>query len=208
MMNPILKRISFFILLLFFIHGTTVLAVDTSDPMSMMKTIANNMLNALKENRPNLKRNPKLVFNLVYKHLLPHVDVAGMSRSAIGRNAWTKATSQQQQAFNKAFTDIVIQTYASALNAYTDESIKFFPLREDISGKKRVLIQSQIIRQDGPPVPLDYRLAWISNRWKIYDLNVEGVSLLQSFHAQFASELSQGKTLSTLTIELQNKVKK
>lgn len=208
MMRQLIKKISVIsVFFVFFYSVNAIAVVDTSNPFVMVKTVANNMLDALKKNRANLKSNPKFVFNLVYQHLLPHVDVPGMSRSVLGRNAWTQASTQQQTAFSKAFTDVVIQTYASALNAYTDESIKFYPIRGDITGKKRVLIQSQIIRKSGPPVPLDYRVAYVTNGWKVYDLNVEGVSLLQSFRAQFDSELSQGKTLNTLITELKNKVK-
>ncbi|MBU0455173.1 MAG: ABC transporter substrate-binding protein [Gammaproteobacteria bacterium] len=177
----------------------------TPNPMDMLQPLSNRMLAALKANRPKLRQNPNYIYTLVDRIILPHVDVLGMSRSVLGRNAWTSATPAEQKAFTKAFTRVVVGTYASALNAYKDETVRFFPMRGSYEGQRRVMIRSQVERHDGPPIPLDYRLALKGNRWVIYDLNVEGVSLLQSFYAQFSSALSQGKTVTQLTRDLQHK---
>jgi len=200
-----LKRI--FIFLAFFVPCIA-MASNASDPLVMMKSVSDQMISSLKQNRPKLKKNPRLVYRLVDRILLPHVDVMGMSRSVLGRSAWKSASAGQQKAFSKAFTNVVINTYASALNAYTDETIKFYPIRGGFQGKRRVAIYSKIMRRDGPPVPVSYRLAFIHGKWMVYDLNVEGVSLLQSFHAQFADALSQGKSVSQLTRDLKKRDKR
>ena len=199
------RQFKIILLLLLCLACSASFAINTKDPIVMMKTISNNMLSSLKRNRSRLKQNPKLIFSLVNQYLLPNVDVMGMSRSVIGRHAWLKATPTQQRAFSKAFTYVVTKTYASALNAYVDEKIEFFPMRESIQGRRRIQIHSRIVRPEGPPIPVSYRLAWLKNRWKIYDLNVEGIGLLESFHAQFASELAQGKTIAELTRELRSR---
>lgn len=183
----------------------TVAVFAQSNPMVLVKSVSNQMLAALKQNRPRLRRNPRLVYSLVRKIVIPHADLAGMSRSVLGRSAWKNATKAQQQAFSRAFTNVMISTYASALNAYQDETIKFYPMRSSFRGRKRVKIRSQVIRADGPPIALNYKLALINNQWKIYDLNVEGVSLLQSFYSQFQSKLSQGKNITQITREIQRR---
>jgi len=176
-----------------------------SDPMALMKNISNKMLASLKRNRPKLHSNPKFIYTLVKRIVIPHADLPGMSRSVLGRNAWKNSNKTQQQAFISAFTNVMISTYASALNAYEDETIKFFPIRGGYQGKKRIRVQSKVIRRDGPPIPLNYKLALINNQWKIYDLNVEGVSLLQSFYAQFQAKLSQGQTVAQITQTLRRR---
>lgn len=201
-----LKRLGI-IVLAFFVTSVAI-AAEAPNPMVMMKSVSDQMLASLKQNRPKLKANPRLVYRLVDDILLPHVDVMGMSRSVLGRRAWTSASQGQQKEFSKAFTNVVVNTYASALNAYTNETIQFYPIRGGYQGKSRISVYSKILRNDGPPVPVSYSLALINGEWKVYDLNVEGVSLLQSFHAQFASALSQGKTVAQLTRDLQKRDKR
>lgn len=178
-----------------------------SNPMALMKNISNKMLASLKQNRPRLRSNPKFIYTLVKRIVIPHADLPGMSRSVLGRNAWQNTNQAQRKTFINAFTNVMIGTYASALNAYQDETIRFFPIRGGYQGKKRIRIQSQVIRSDGPPISLNYKLALINNQWKIYDLNVEGISLLQSFYAQFQAKLSQGQSVAQITRDLQRRKK-
>lgn len=196
-----ISRITAF-LCCFFI-GTVFAA--TPNPMVMLQTISNKMVQSLRQNRPQLKSNPKLVYRLVNSIIVPHADVAGMSRAVLGRNAWNSASASQQRAFQSAFKDVVINTYESALNAYTNETIKFNPLRESYEGKTQLQVQSYVIRQDGPPVSLNYRVVLKGGRWLLFDLNVEGVSMLQSFKAQFASQLSRGMTVAQITNNLRKR---
>lgn len=201
----VFKKISLsFFLVLFFANGLMA-ANSPPDPMIMLRVISDNMLISLKKERPRLKKNPTLVYNMVNKILVPHADVLGMSRSVLGREAWMSATPAQQQAFANAFKDVVIRTYASALNAYTDETIVFEPIRGGYLNSNRIEVQSRILRDEGPPIPVSYRLALKNNQWVLYDLSVEGISLLQSFRAQLSSELSQGKSVAQITKDLQTR---
>lgn len=182
-------------------------ALAQPNPMNLMRSISNRMLSALKVNRPRIRKNPRYVYTLVKQIVIPHADLPGVSRSVLGRNAWNSSSQNTRKQFIAAFTNVMIGTYASALNAYKDESIKFFPIRGGYTGKTRILIQSQVIRSDGPPISVNYKLALMNNKWKIYDLNVEGVSLLQSFYSQFQAQLSQGKSVAQITRELKQRNK-
>ena len=204
--NKGIKMKKIITLLLCLVFGSA-LAAQTPNPMSTLQPISNKMLSALKANSSRLKSDPNLVYRLVDRIVVPYVDVVGMSRSVLGRNAWRSASSRQQQAFTKAFKRVVINTYSSALNAYSDESIRFYPIRGGYAGKTRVQVFSQVVRNSGPAVPVSYRMILMKGKWKVYDLNVEGVSLLQSFHAQFADQLSQGKTVSQITNNLNSRRK-
>jgi len=161
-----------------------------STPVPQLQASADNILATLKQNKAALKNNPKIIYQAVERYLLPLVDVQGMSRSVLGREAWNKATPAERQAFSSAFTQLVIRTYGRPLTEYTDEQIKIYPVRGALDGRF-VRVNSVIIRSHGNNIPLNYSLVSIQGTWKIYDLSVEGVSLLQSFHSQFASALQK-----------------
>jgi len=161
-------------------------------PLDTVQNTANQALAALKSNQASLKTNPKVVYSIINRILLPHVDITGMARSALGRDAWMKATATQRNQFTQEFTTLLVRTYSSALASYTDQQVKFLPPREDFSGQTRAQIDSLILQPNGPSIQVNYRLILEGQQWKVYDFSVDGVSLLESFRSQFASELSQG----------------
>lgn len=161
-----------------------------SSPVPMLETVAQNIIKTLKQHKTSLKQNPQVIHQAVERYLLPVVDVQGMSRSVLGRHAWHNATPSERKQFQKAFTQLVIRTYASPLAEYTDETVKFLPLRGEADGRF-VRVNSVIIRSNGQRIPLSYSLVSKRGDWKIYDLSVEGVSLLQSFRSQFSQALQQ-----------------
>ena len=159
-----------------------------NSPIPMLEQTANNIIATLKENKSSLKNNPNIIYKAVETNLLPIVDVAGMSRSVLGRQAWSKATNTQRAQFSKAFTRLVIRTYSSPLAQYSDESVQFLPLRGSLDSRF-LRVNSIIIRAEGQNISLSYSLVAKNGQWKIYDISVEGVSLLQSFRSQFAAAL-------------------
>lgn len=165
-----------------------------STPVPMLQETANQILTTLKQNKSNLKNNHKIIYQAVQRYLLPNVDVNGMSRSVLGRQAWNKASASERSQFSQAFTQLVIRTYASPLAEYTDETVKFMPIRGSLEGRF-LRVNSLIVRSSGNNIPLSYSLVSQNGQWKIYDLSVEGVSLLQSFRSQF------GQVLKNSTIQ-------
>lgn len=185
------KILSAFLLLQCLLLGLQASAA-VENPTVMLDATAKQIIAALKENKPQLAANKSVVYGIVNQYLIPHVDLQGMARSVLGRNAWNQATAAQKQTFTTEFTQLVVRTYSSPLAEYTDEIIRFYPIRGGYAGKSFVNVSSVIVRSQGNNVPLNYSLVLINNEWKIYDMSVEGVSLLQSFRSQFAQELSQG----------------
>ena len=173
------------ILLVVSVILSTVMNAQNS-PIPMLEQTANNIIATLKENKSSLKNNPNIIYKAVETNLLPIVDVAGMS--VLGRQAWSKATNTQRAQFSKAFTRLVIRTYSSPLAQYSDESVQFLPLRGSLDSRF-LRVNSIIIRAEGQNIPLSYSLVAKNGQWKIYDISVEGVSLLQSFRSQFAAAL-------------------
>lgn len=164
---------------------------SSSSPVEMLQSTSDNMINALKQNHQKIDSDPRVIYGLARNILLPHVDVKAMSRLALGRDNWKQANPHQRDMFVKQFTDLLIRTYATALAAYTNETIKFKPLRGDISHKKRIQVDSFVYQRGGPAIPVSYRLLLRNDDWKVYDMTVDGVSMVQSFRSQFSSAIAQ-----------------
>jgi phospholipid transport system substrate-binding protein len=180
--------------------STMTWAVESAVPM--LEGAANQIITTLKANQSKLKDNHQIVEHAVRQYLLPHVDVVGMSRSVLGRNAWNKATSAERQEFTSAFTDLVIRTYAAPLSEYSGETITFGP--QQSADGKFARVNSFIKRNNGQTIPLSYALITKGEEWKVYDLSVEGVSLLQSFRNQF-SQVLQNSDMKTLISQMKQR---
>lgn len=189
----------FFLLGVFFCH--TLWA--QSSPVPMLEKAANEIIQTLKENRSRLKSDHGIIHQAVRQYLLPVVDVVGMSRSVLGRQAWRQATVPEKKAFIKEFTALVVRTYSNPLAEYSDERVKFLPIRGSINGRF-TRVNSVILRTNGPNIPLSYSLVNKKSGWKVYDLSVEGVSLLQSFRSQFG-QILQNSDMKTLIAQMQRK---
>ena len=177
-----------------------------SSPVPMLENSASQILSTLKQNKPNLKKNHKIIYQAVEQYLLPNVDVNGMSRSVLGRQAWSKASAAERQEFTQVFTQLIIRTYANPLAEYNDETVKFLPLRGSLDGQF-TRVNSIIIRTSGQKIPLSYSLVAKNNGWKIYDLSVEGVSLLQSFRSQFG-QILQNASMKELIAQMRKNASK
>ena len=186
---------------LFFSQG---MWAQQASPVPMLENTATQIIDTLKKNQASLKGNHQIVYHAIERYLLPNVDVNGMARSVLGRQAWTKATAAEKSEFTQAFTQLVIRTYASPLSGYSGETVKFQPFAGSTDGRF-ARVNSVISRPNGQHIPLSYNLVSKNGQWKIYDLSVEGVSLLQSFRSQFAQAL-QNSTMRDLIAQMrQNK---
>ncbi len=168
------------------------------DPVSVLQSIADQLISALKDHRTSLKENPSLVYSLATEIVVPHADLSEMSKRVLPPRTWNSATSGQREEFQSEFTTLLVRTYASALAQYRDQTVKFYPVRGGYEGRNNVMVSSQIIRSDGPPISVSYRLLLVGSQWKLYDMTVEGVSLLESFRSQFADQLSHGDITSLI----------
>jgi len=178
----------------------TVLAVAESDPVTMLRSVANSMLAGLKSHKATLKKDPSVVYALAERIIVPHADLTEMSKRVLPPQTWNGATAAQRAAFQREFTTTLIRTYASALASYDNETVEFFPVRGGVAGKTTVNVNSQIDREDGPPVAVSYSLVRVGGSWRLYDMTVEGVSMLESFRSQFADQLSRGDMANLLQV--------
>jgi phospholipid transport system substrate-binding protein len=169
---------------------TTALAAE-QPPLAMVHGVTNQVLAALNKNKSQLQ-NKKVIYKIVNNIIVPHFDMDGVSRSVVGRNYWYQATDSQRSQFITLFTRYVTDMYASAIAAYSNETISFQPLRDYNPGQSRAQVYSTIERPAGSNINLNYRVVNISGNWKIYDFSVDGISMVQSYRSQFTSTLNQG----------------
>jgi phospholipid transport system substrate-binding protein len=167
-------------------------ASATEDPIQMLKNVTSRTMGALKENRSDLHRHPEKIYDVVNSYILPHVDFTEMARWVVGRNAWQEANEATKREFVGEFRTMVVRTYAQSLLKYTNQTVEFTPLRGSQEGKGRVQVSSFIREPGKKPVRMDYRLLRADGNWKVYDIIIEGVSLMQGYRAQFADDVRHG----------------
>lgn len=127
---------------------------------------------------------------LVNERILPRVDFDKMTRLAVGR-AWRSATAEQRQALTDQFRLLLMRTYSGALSKVTDQTVRLRPSHGQDNAAD-VIVRTQIVATQGDPIELDYRLEKTDAGWKIYDLNILGVWLVENYKGEFGQTLNQG----------------
>jgi phospholipid transport system substrate-binding protein len=192
--------LTFFILSLSWLTCVSTYAegASQSDPVGLLRYIANNMIAGLKANKATLKSKPRIVYGLAYRYVVPYADLTEMSKRVLPPQTWNSATPAERVQFEKEFTTTLIRTYASALTSYQDQTIQFYPVRGGYQGQRTVEVNSEISSSQNQPIHVTYRLIRVGSVWRLYDMSVEGVSMLDSFREQFGDILAQGDMQSLL----------
>ncbi|HKX44289.1 MAG TPA: ABC transporter substrate-binding protein, partial [Burkholderiaceae bacterium] len=126
------------------------------------------------------------VIALVDQKVMPYVDFQRMTSAAVGRY-WRQATPEQQKALQEQFKLLLVRTYSGALAQVQDQTVDLKPMRASPDDKE-VVVRTEV-KGRGDPIQLDYRLEQTSNGWKIYDVNVLGVWLVENYRNSFAQEI-------------------
>lgn len=165
-------------------------AADVTPPDVLVKNTANDVLAIIKSDKDIQAGDMRKITALAEEKILPQFDFNRMSRMVLGKY-WTAATPDQQKQFVEQFRSLLIRTYASALSKYRDQTIDYKPLRAD-AGATDVTVKTQINQPGGQPIPLDYSLIKNPDGWKVYDVVIEGLSLVTSYRGQFGPIAKQG----------------
>lgn len=163
------------------------LAADEA-PDVLIKRLSSDVLETVKKDKSIKSGDVDKVMALVNQTIMPYVNFRRMTAAAVGP-AWRSATPQQQQRLQDEFKQLLVRTYSGALNEVSDQTIVVKPLRA-APGDTDVLVRTEV-RGRGEPVQLDYRLEKAADgSWKIYNLNVLGVWLVETYRTQFAQEIN------------------
>jgi phospholipid transport system substrate-binding protein len=159
-------------------------------PEVLIERLSNEVLERIRNDKDLQAGEFAKVSGFVDTIVMPHVDFKRMTALAVGRN-WRSATPEQQQRLMNEFRVLLIRTYSGALSGAKDRSVRMKPMRS-APEDTQVIVRSQVIQPRADPVQLDYRLEKTDGAWKIYDVNVLGVWLVETYRNQFAQEVSAG----------------
>jgi phospholipid transport system substrate-binding protein len=156
-------------------------------PDALVKRISTEVLDAVKSDAAIQAGDVGRITALVDGKIMPNVNFTRMTSSAVGR-FWRQATPEQQKRLQDEFKTLLVRTYSGALGEVKDHTLSFKPLRAKPEDTE-VVVRSEV-RGRGEPIQLDYRLEKTAGGWKIYDLNVLGVWLVETYRSQFAQEIN------------------
>lgn len=166
-------------------------ALAQEAPDALIKRISQDVLDSAKADKDIQSGNQKRILELVEAKILPHVDFQRMTALAAGR-FWRQATPEQQKQLTDEFRTLLVRTYSGAIAQIRDQKLEFKPFRADPDDTE-VEVRSQVLQpRGGDPIQLNYRLEKTPAGWKIYDLNVLGAWLVETYKGSFATEISKG----------------
>ncbi len=159
-------------------------------PDVLIKRISQEVLDVAKNDKDIQAGDQQKILNLVQDKILPFVDFQRMTEMAAGRN-WRSATPAQQQELVKQFRMLLIYTYSGALSQVKDQRLEYKPFRADPADTD-VEVRSQVVTpRAGQVIELNYRLAKETGGWKIYDINVLGAWLIETYKGNFTAEINK-----------------
>jgi phospholipid transport system substrate-binding protein len=164
-------------------------APSAEAPDVLVKRISLEVIQTAKTDKEIQAGNQQRVIELVETKILPYVDAPRMTMLASGRY-WRDATPEQKQKLTAEFRTLLIYTYSGALSQIKNETVEFKAMRSDPTDTD-VEVRSQVNVARGEPTVLNYRVAKSATGWKIYDINVMGAWLVETYKSSFASEISK-----------------
>lgn len=189
-MNAFKKSIFLFLSLLSLTVYAVTSSASSTQPDELIKATSEKVLSALEKNKEKYAQQPEELHSLVKDIILPHLDFRAMSKLALGKN-WRKADDAQQERFVEAFKTMLIRTYSKSLTEYAGQAIKFLPYRPPAEGKRTVKVKTVINQTNGPTIPIDYSLRIKDDIWKVYDIKIDGISLVTNYRNSFASDINR-----------------
>jgi phospholipid transport system substrate-binding protein len=162
-------------------------AAAAKAPDALVRELSSDVLESIKNDKSLQSGDTTRLNQLVDEKILPYVDFEKMTRLAVGRG-WRQATPEQRQTLTREFRTLLVRTYSGAVSAVRDHEIKMLPFRPQ--SERDVIVKTQVVAPRTEPIQLDYRLERTDAGWKIYDVNVLGVWLVENYKSSFASEVN------------------
>ena len=158
-------------------------------PSDIVQSSAQSILKDLEKDRDSYRKDPNKVGSLVDKYLLPHFDTEYAARLVLGVH-WRNATPDQRKRFVDAFYHSLLTNYGSALAEFTADRLKVFPTNVSPTDD-HATVRSEVKRDNGDRVAVNYTLHKVNGEWKAYDVNIEGISYVKSYRDDFGSQIQQ-----------------
>jgi phospholipid transport system substrate-binding protein len=159
-------------------------------PDALVKRVTDEVLAIIKADKDLQSGNSRKIAELAEAKVLPHFDFMRMTRLAVGRS-WQQASDAQKEQLVREFRTMLVRTYSTSLTAYRNQKIEVKPLKM-AAADKEVTVRTAVIQQGGPPIPIDYAMEKTEGGWKVFDVVIDGASLVTTYRSTFNEQVQKG----------------
>ena len=167
----------------------TSVAAQGLAPDQLVQKITNDILAAIKSDKELAAGDKQKAIKLAEEKVLPYIDFEQATRLAVGR-AWSQASPEQKKRLVSEFRNMLVRTYSNAVSAYQGQTLKVLPSRGKEDPEDTV-VRTQFVRAGGQPLPIEFHMRQAEKTWKVYDIVVEGVSLVMTYRSEFDAVVKQ-----------------
>ena len=166
-------------------------AAQELSPEQLVQTITGDVLAAVKSDKELAAGDKQKALKLAEEKVLPYIDFQYATRLAVGRS-WRQASSEQRSRLVSEFRNMLVRTYSNSIQAYEGQTLKVLPSRgKGDNSEGEATVRTQFVRAGGQPLPIDFAMHKAGNAWKVYDITVEGVSLVLTYRSEFDAIVKQ-----------------
>jgi phospholipid transport system substrate-binding protein len=166
-------------------------AAQELSPPQLVQKITDDVLAAVKSDKELAAGDKQKAVKVAEEKVLPYVDFEYSTRLAVGR-AWRQASPEQRQRLVSEFRNMLVRTYSNSISAYEGQTLKVLPSRgKGDNGADEATVRTQFVRAGGQPLPIDFQMHKAGSAWKVYDIVVEGVSLVLTYRSEFDAIVKQ-----------------
>jgi phospholipid transport system substrate-binding protein len=181
----------YLILLIFYSFFGAPPALAATPPDVLARTVTEEVITVLRADKDIQSGNQKKARDLIETKIAPHFNFAGMTQLALGRN-WSSASPEQRKALTAEFRALLLQTYTASLALFKDQKIEYRPLK--LAADDNDVTVRSLVRQSGAgePVQVDYGMEKTDSGWKVYNVKIGGISLVENYRSTFNTEIRKG----------------
>lgn len=177
------------------------MAADVSEPQTAIEDASNKLKVQLQD--PSFVHDFKKITTFVNQVIYPHIDFDLISSLVLGK-MWKEATPNEKDSFKKEFQTLLIRTYSRALFELKEWSVRFLPLNKE-EDPKRVMVKTEILQPGLQPISINYRMLHTDAGWRVYDIIIEGVSLVTNYRTGFKNDMERSGSLQEVIDQLTKK---
>ena len=164
--------------------------IPQDTPLDLIRNTTAEVFSLLEANQDEYEKNPYAACQVIDKLVISHFDFPRMSRWVLGKY-WRRADDKQRQQFETEFRALLVRTYTTALLEYTGRPIEYLPFK-DSTGAKKSIVRTAVELRGGLNVAINYRLHLKDGEWKVYDLLIDGISIVTNYKQNFVNDISMG----------------
>lgn len=187
-----------FVCLILFLCANSQADDSLSPPQQVIQKTSDELQSTLQT--AEMRNNVEKAREFVQTVLEPHTDFGRFSALVLGKH-WKKASADQKSRFKKEFKGLLVRTYATAFTEYSDWEIRYLPLRTN-SDDKKVVVKTEVLQPGAAPVSISYRMINKKGEWKVYDIIIEGISLIKNYRTSINNDIKSTGSLDSVIDKL------